>query len=428
MRLTPFIVWAALAACSNDASPRLIAGGGIGDGEIDGRVNVHVIGDDDVPIANATVRVGDNEKITNERGLAVFEDVEGPQTIAVKAESFRSVVWVGANGANVTIPLEALAPPAPDQATLSGSIAGWSSITVAQGHIKAALVTYSQTDDLGDPANEISTPNGMNICGIGMAMCNWTLGARTGPITVVAMIIDRDTKGTPLDSADDTTAVIGWATRTVTVEKGVNQSGLELAMVEAGNLETVTVDLGTPPAALTTTNAIVGIEVGDDEVIQIPLFLTSDQTKVLAPKRTVFGADATYRLTAIAQTASGDEGAQSIQLTRGDRDTTLAVGAWLVPPTGVTATRTSASFERVADAKLHAIEWEDASGRRLLDITIFDGKTTSVDVPSLVALPASGALTARVTGIAADLDLGDFSLEEDLDLLNGVAGQPVAIP
>jgi hypothetical protein len=427
MRSIQFIAFAFLAACSNDAEPRLIAGGGIGDGEIDGRLNVHVIGDGDAPIANATVRVGDTDKTTSEKGLVTFEDLEGPQTISVKAEGFRSAVWVGANGANVTILIEPLTTPVPDQATLSGTILGWSSITVAPNHLKAAIALYSQTDALGDDANDLATPNRGNICGVASATCNWTLVSRTGPLTIAAMIVDRDTKGT-LTETDDTQAVIGWATRAATVEKGINQSGLELTMVEAGNLQNVAVDLGTPPAALTQTTPIVGIEVNPDEVIQLPLVLATDQRSLLTPKPTVFGPDATYRLTAIAQTASGGAGAQSILLRRGEPGPSLAAGTWLVPPTGLDVTRTAASFDPVAGAKVHTVSWSDASGRALLEISLFDAKRTTVEVPSLVALPTSGALTARVTGIGADLDLGNFSLEEDGDLLWGIAAQPVSIP
>jgi hypothetical protein len=426
MRSIHFLACAALAACSNDAEPRLIAGGGVGDGSIDGRLNVHVINGAGEPVMNATVRVDDADKTTNEKGLAVFEDVSGPQTISVKAAEYRSAVWVGANGANVTIPLQPVMPPAPDQATLSGTIQGWGTVAVPALHLKAALVFYSQTDKLGDPANQIMTPGG-NICGLlGDPTCNWTLAARTGPLTVIAAIIDRDTKGTGT-TADDTTTVIGWATRTVTVERGVDQSGLELTRVEAGNLETVNVDVGTPPAGLTQTNAVVGIEVSRDEVIQLPLLLSTDQRSLLAPKRTVFGASATYRLTAVAQTASGEDGAQSIVIRRGDLDTELAAGTWLVPPTNVSVTRTSASFEPVAGAKLHVIVWEDRDGRELLDITLLDTKLKSVDVPALVALGVE-ASTARVTAIDADLDLEDFSLEEDRDRVFGLAAQPVAIP
>src|SRR5688572_7533928 len=106
MRSTFFLL-VVFAACGggNDVDPRVIPGGGIGDGEIDGEVNVHVIDDDDNPVDGATVRVGGTEAETDPDGLAVFGDVSGPQTITVVAGGFRTVVWVGANGANVTIPL-----------------------------------------------------------------------------------------------------------------------------------------------------------------------------------------------------------------------------------------------------------------------------------------------------------------------------------
>ena len=62
-----------------------------------------------------------------------------------------------------------------------------------------------------------------------------------------------------------------------------------------------------------------------------------------------------------------------------------------------------------------------------VEITVFDG-STEVIVPSLVALPASGALTARVSGIGATLDVTDFSLDEDRDQLFGIAAEPAQIP
>jgi len=130
-----------LAACSNDVDPRVIAGGGVGDGEIDGEVNVYVIDSrTDAPVAGATVAIGETNKTTDAKGLVTFSDVEGAQTIAVKAADYRNTVWVGVNGANVTIPI----PPqtgAPEQATMAGTIAGWSNITVAAGHAKAAAIT-----------------------------------------------------------------------------------------------------------------------------------------------------------------------------------------------------------------------------------------------------------------------------------------------
>lgn len=424
MRSTLLLLW--FAACGgNDVDPRVIPGGGIGDGAIDGEVNVHIIDDDDNPIDGATVRVGNTEQETDQDGLAVFGDVEGPQTITVVASGFRSTIWVGANGANVTIPITPLGTPTPDSATLSGSIPGWDTITVAVNHIKAALVFYSQTDDLGDEANNIQTPNNQNICGVVGTTCDWTVVTRTGDLTLIAAIIDRDTKGT-IGEGDDTTEIIGWATRSdVVVSDGVNQNGLTLAMVEAGNLENLTVDLGTPPAGLPELGAFIGVEVSEDEVIQLPLFLQDDQGTLLAPKSTVFGAGATYRLTAIAQTTSGDDGAQSIVIRRGEAGPSLDAGEWLVPPTELDVTRERFSFQRVAGAKVHQVGYLTATDT-VLEVTLFDA-TNAFDLPSIIELP-SGTLTARVGGIGADLDVTNFSLEEDDDLLFGIAAEPTDVP
>ena len=427
MRLIQLGLILGLAACSNDVDPRVIPGGGVGDGEIDGTLNVHVIDtQSDAPIGNAMVRVGDTEKTTNEKGLAVFGDLSGKQTIAVKVTGYRSTAWVGVNGANVTIPVEAGGTAAPPQATLAGTIAGWDQITVPAQHLKAAIVLYSHVDDLGDDANSLDTPTNQNVC-VGMP-CNWRLTSRTGTVTIVAAILDRDSKGTLADPNDDTQTIIGWAYKAgVVVEAGINQMGFVLDQVEAGNLQNVTVDLGTPPAALTETSAFVGIETSSGEIVQLPLFLQTVDTMLLAPKPSVFDAAATYRLTAVAQTASGESGAQSILLRRGLTATTLAAGTWLVPPTGVSVTRTAASFTPSAGAKGHNITWSDGAAAELLEISIFDG-TTAVDVPSLVALPASGTLTAKVGALGVDFDVTDFSLDEDRDQIWGVATEPTTVP
>lgn len=417
----------ALAACSNDVDPRVITGGGVGDGEIDGEVNVFIIDENgDAPISGATVDVGGEEKTTDADGLVVFSGVEGAQTIAVKASGYRSQVWVGANGANVTIPLRA-SGTAPDSATLSGTITGWETINVATGHVKAAIAIYSQNDRFGDQANDLQTPGMANIC-LGGQTCNWSVVSRTGSVTITAAIVDRDSKGTLGDPSDDTQEIIGWAFKSgIAVEDGVDQSGLTLALVETGNLETVTIDEGTPPAGLTEVTMVAGIEVSSDEIVQLPVFINTDPTTLLAPKRTVFGGTGTYRLTGIAQTSTMDMGAQSIVLRQGMTTTTLAADTWLGSPTSVMMSRTNASWEPVSGAVIHSATWSDASGE-LLEITVLDPKTKAVDVPALVSLPSSGTLTARVSAIGADIDLNDFSLEDDSDLIWGASGQPVSIP
>jgi hypothetical protein len=355
-----------LAACGgNDVNPRIIAGGGIGDGSIDGELNVGVIDHlTYAPIVGATVQVGTAMKTTDAKGFATFGDVSGPQTVTVKADTYRSAVWMSANGANVTVPLTLLDETA-DQATLSGTISGYDAITVPTGHVKIAAVFYSQTDDLGDAANSITTPNSGNVC-LMQAACSWTLASRTGGVTLVAAILDRDTKGTPGDATDDTQTVIGWAALTgLTVDKGVDQSGLVLTPVQAGDLETVTIDYGTPPASLTTTNGLVGIELAKNEVVQLPASAQIPATtSLVVPKRTSFAPDATYRLTAIAQTASADIGAQSVVVRHGLTTTSLAAGEWLVPPAGVTATRTNATYDVVAGAKATPSTTSTARARR----------------------------------------------------------------
>lgn len=422
---TPWLLMLAACGGGNDVDPRVIPGGGIGDGEIDGEVNVAVIDNDEEPIAGALVRVGEVEKETDAEGFATFE-ATGKQTIAVLADGFRPTAWVGADGANVTIPLTLLDPAQVPQATLSGSIPGWDQVQpLALGHAKAAFVIYSQNDRLGDDANNLATPNSGNVCGVAGDVCNWQLTARAGDsVTVVAAIVDIDPQGP--GEADNIITIMGWASHDgITVEDGVNQQGLELTQVEVGNLDDVSVDFGAPPAGLTTNAAIVGIELSADEVVQLPLFLAGAADAVPVPKPSVFGAT-TYRLTAVSQTSAGDQGAQSILIQRGETDPALVAGDWLVPPTGVSADRTGAAWEPVADAAIHQVQYRDAANEIVLEITVLDA-STEVVIPSLLELP-SGALTARISGIGADLDVTDFSLDEDRDKLFGIAAEPTDVP
>ena len=425
MRTLYWLAFTSLVACTNSPDPRVITGGGISDGEIDGLINVYIIDNNTYqPITDATVDVGGKQAMTDETGLVIFQDVSGPQTIAVKASGYRGAVWQGANGANVTIPVTKLGTETAQQATLSGTITGWDTISVATGHIKAALVAYSQNDDLGDPANNIQTPNQGNLCTGQGTTCPYTVITRTGTVTLVAAIVDYDPHGTATMD-DDTTSIIGWATApSVQVNAGVAQSGLTLTIVQAGSLQNATIDFGTPPAALAKHDALIGIELSNSEVVQLPV-LPSGSTTALVPMTTVFAPNATYRLTAIAQTTEGDKGAQSIILRRGQATTTLAADSWLTPPTNVTGTRTSATFDTVTNAKVSSAQWSDPTGI-LLEITAFDNKPT-LKVPDLLALPTTGVMTLKAQGIGADLDVNNFSLDKDKKLLWGVSAQPITL-
>jgi hypothetical protein len=100
----------------------------------------------------------------------------------------------------------------------------------------------------------------------------------------------------------------------------------------------------------------------------------------------------------------------------------------MIPPVGVSVTRSIASFEPVAGAKAHSVTWRNEMREEVLEITSFDPKIGEIEVPNLVALPSAGMLTARVNAIGADFDTNDFSLKDDSDLLWGIASQPFDIP
>ena len=216
------VLLALLVGCGNDSGlepdgpampapvePRVIAGGGIGDGPIAGVVNLYVI--DDVtrkPVAGAIVRVGSVDGTTDNAGLFIARGIEGPQTVAARANGYRGEVWVGANGANITLNLAAANAATPPTGTLMGSITNFGSISVPAGHAKVAVATYSQSELLGDEANEIAQTQ--NFC-FGTTTCEFQLTSRTGKVAVIAAIFDQDLKGTPDDTSDDTQTLIGWA-------------------------------------------------------------------------------------------------------------------------------------------------------------------------------------------------------------------------
>ncbi len=406
--------------------PRVISGGGIGDGPINGVANVYVIDDATrAPISGATVRVGTVDGTTDATGLFVAEGVTGPQTVIVKASAHRSDMWVGANGANMTFNMEAATESVPAAATIAGTI-DLSSITLATNHFRVATVFYSGVDDLGDPANEIATADNANVCFVPNATaCTYSIKTRTGKVALMAAIFDHDTKGTASDT-DDTQTLIGWAVKTgLTVTGGVDQSGITMTLVDVGMLNTVTVDFGTVPTGFTAAGALVGIDIGADGVLQLPLFRTPANTTLLVPKLAAF-AGSTYRLTAIANTGASATAAESIVLRRKLTGTTLMAGTWLAAPTSTMASRTGVSYAPVSGATIHSIEFKQGTAG-LLNISMFDASTSQLTIPDLVALP-QGALEVDINAIGAPgLDVNNFTLDDEKDKLAMVSSQPVPL-
>src|SRR3569832_111884 len=191
-----FFVLAFITACGNSPDPRVIKGGGVGDGAIDGAVNVYVTDHDTyAPIADATVEVAGKQQQTDDTGLVIQGDVSGPQTIAVKAAGYRGAVWQDVDGANVTIAVTKLGTLTAQQATLTGSIAGWDQVTVPAGHIKAGVVGYSQSDTFGDEDNNIKPPNNANTCFGNPSTCTFSVATHTGTVTLTAAIGGREPRG-----------------------------------------------------------------------------------------------------------------------------------------------------------------------------------------------------------------------------------------
>jgi hypothetical protein len=438
----PFcLVAAVLGACTkefpnpdaqtgNHPPPRVIPGGGIGDGPIDGVANLYVIDDQTrAPIPGATVRIGTLDGKTDAAGLFVATGVTGPQTVIARATGYRSEMWIGPNGANLTIDLHPAVSPPPGRANLAGQILGFEGIAVAAGHAKLATVVYSQSDDLGDAANNLPTFADANTCVVVTAAgsCNFTVTARAGHVGLIAAIFDRDLHGTA-DLSDDTMTLIRWAVRPgIVVTDGVNRTGQHLTLIDPTSTQATTIDFGSPPSALSSVAGVVGIDTATDGIYQLPTLQTPSAATLMVPSLAALGGTA-YRLTAIAQDGSLLSPIQSIVLRRGLTGSSLSAGSWLPPPTSVSLTRTSATWTAVPDAAVVGIEFSQGSATvtRLLALTVFD-RSTSVTIPELVALP-TGVIDAKLSAIGATgLDLASFALDLDREKLDRVAATPVTL-
>ena len=413
--------------------PRVIPGGGIGDGPIAGVVNVYAIDDATrLPIQGATVTVGSASGTTDATGLYTATGATGAQDVVVDADGYRTEMWLGANGANVTIDLQTQTTAAPPSANVSGTIDLSSFAVTGVGHVKAALVTYSQSDQLGDAANNIATAGGTNICippsqtGQGSSdTCSYTVTSRTGAIALVAAVIDHSGSGA------GTNTLLGWAYRVgLTVVGGADQTGVDLNVVAPSDTTTEQFEFGTPPPGLTTEAGIAGIDIGDDGTLQLPIGLApvSGAASLLVPKLSVF-TGSSYRFTGVASqgaTGGSDAVPESIVLIRAQTGSSISAGTWLAPPTNVSASVTQGSWTPTPGALVHSIEYVQGDAH-LLSATAFDGRT-SVTIPDAVALPTTGdPLTATVSALGGDIDLTNFGLDADRDKIDADCAQPAQV-
>ncbi|MCX5741640.1 MAG: carboxypeptidase-like regulatory domain-containing protein [Proteobacteria bacterium] len=418
------------AACGDDGGenrppPRVLAGGGIGDGAIAGVVNLYVIDDlSRTPIAGAEVRVGDVAGTTDADGLFVAEGLTGPQTIVATAPGYPALMWTGANGANMTMNLGRPTKPIPRTGTITCTV-DLTGVTVATGHLKAAIVSYLQTDTLGDPENEIQQPAKANLCGVAagalVQTCTFSVQSRVGDVALLALIVDVD-PGLDPGPADDVTTFVQWGYKggiTVAQNQAIDVT-LDVLPTTANS--DLTIDFGTPPANLTSTLGLVGVETAGG-VFQLPFVANATTLTVAAPMPTAVGGTG-YRLTAVAADLATPP-TQSIVIRRGQPTTTLAAGTWITPPTNVALTRTNASWTPTAGATAHSIEYS-VSQISVATVTLFDN-ASAVELPDLITLPA-GPIDAKIQAIGAPgLDVTDFELDRDRALLVTVGATPASV-
>jgi hypothetical protein len=391
--------------------PMLIPGGGVHDSPIQAGLNVVVIDvETNAPIPGATVTIGAFTGTTDAAGVVTLDDatVVGKQTVLATATGYRAEQWVGVNGANVTIPLS---PPLPPFGNAVGQITNFGSLPIAGGsnHTRRGSIDYSQEEIATSAANNLDTPGFTDSCA--GAVCNFTIRSRTGTVSLMAAIVDRDDKFTA-DRRDDTETILGYAYRqNVTIANGSDTAGQDLTIITGTDLTTATVDYGTlPTGSLGGGFSSFGIETGPGQWVPLPGFGTIAQT---VPKLTAVAGATSYRLNAFA--SPDFDHTFSIAVRRGTTNTALSVGTWLGYLQNVTATPTGAGFDALSGATYYSVTWQDdPTNTDLLEIVVFDG-TTTLTVPASVAVPTDVDIT--VQAFASGIDVTNFGFDADATTL-----------
>ncbi len=461
------VLWAAGcgSVSNNHPTPVLVPGGGISGGSIEGTLNVYVIDTDTnvgITAASVQVTVGTASPctaLTDSTGLVTFDQMScaglrGAVTLTASATGYAPSTWIGANGANMTINLQATTRPMPDTATVSGTIAGWESLPApASGHTTIALIAASQTPNLGDLANNITQPmRDVSLGGTALTTsipanacvknaladdCNWQLITHTGPQAHYAIIVDSDDNGTPNDKTDDVVTPVGWALLTgLTLTAGQTVVNETLTAVAPGDLQTFTAAFPALPAGMTYFNAYPAIElpggVGRIPAVVPTLGATVMMTSIpkLTGTTTAGLAGGSYDLLAQAQATQTAAEPATLDWMHGvNAGATVTLAPWLSPPTAITALNGHYSFVPTTGATLHAAEFKDSqSGNRTWSVTIFDGSTTFT-LPGLSPDPlatASGTDTLTVTALSIPgISLTNVAFNDATQKLTGLASDQI---
>jgi len=396
---------------NNGVNPVLIPGGGVSSGAIDGTLHVHVINaEDDAPLSGATVVVGEPDAAspqtmtTNAAGLATFTGVTGAQVITAANAGYSAVTWFGANGANVTIPLVRTPAPPVQTAVITGTIEDWDSMQDPDiGDYRAAIVNYSHTDNILDPANAIVQPVDGDGLGLNMCLyyfmasedCNWSLTTRTGPQVVYAAIVIGDPNGTNDDISDDIITVIGYAALTG-VNPTAGQTLSNQVLTQMNDTANVTVNFGTPPAGLGDMTGIPYIVTPNEG--RVPAFLFSPNlATALIPNLSGPFAGASYDFVGVANTTGPVDTETSLSFMRNTSVTGgVTLPAWMAPPTGVSAAGGTYSFSPSAGANVHTVTFADSQGNGAWVVFLLDGRTSFTAPTVTPAVLPSGSVTMTV--------------------------------
>jgi hypothetical protein len=402
-------------------------------------------------ISSAKVRVGESsgpapcEVLTDSTGLAKFQPdscpgLVGPVTVTITASGYAPVTWIGVNGVNLTIPIRNSNPPAVPTATASGTIAGWASLPAPQtNHQTLALIGYSGSADLGDRSNELTqgmrtvmvgnTPVMIpsNLCVINAAVsdCNWTLTTRTGAQAHFALIVDQFNNNTPDDDSDDTFTVTGYAIkRGLNLSAGGSSSGETLEPIAEADMQTFTASFASLPSGMDFMGAFPALELGAEGRIGLSVpALDMMRTSTRVPKLSGALADAQYSLIALAQDSDTQDTPSTLAWMHNvNIGSTVALSAWLPPPSNISVSGGTYAFSAVPGATVQGGEILTMAGARVWSISIFDG-STSFTLPGLSPDPLpAGMLMFQASALQIPgINLGNFALDEARDKLTGIS-------
>jgi hypothetical protein len=442
----------AVAACGNTSvtsappAPRLIAGGGLGDGPVAGALNVYVTDDATrAPVSGSTVRVGAPSDpaactaLTDSTGLAIFDAkscalvASGKQSLTASAAGYAPSTWLGVDATNLTVTIRATTPPPVDSAVVTGTIAGWDTLPApAAAHNTLAIVGYSADPTASDAVNNIAqdmrnvhvaslnvdVPVASNVCLRNALVddCAWRFKTRLGAQAHYAVVVDQDTKGTDDDDSDDTFTVIAWAIKSgLSFEKDQGADGEALTLLTDDQMQPFTASFPAPPSALDYLAAFPILDLGGDGRIAIvlpALDLTHMMTRV--PKLAGPFAGARYDLLAKAQDGKATPQPSTLSWSHGvDATKTVSSLPWLPPPTGLAATAGTYAFTAVPGATVQGVELQTPAGARAWSVTIFDG-TTSFALPGVSPdpLPAGDALLVVSALVIPGFKVDDAAFDE----------------